>query len=255
MKDAAGETEITDSTEGRGRRADLTARNVWLKRSRTPRDEPTLNRARIVAEAIALLDTEGIERMTMRRLAQLLGHGPTTLYWHVDTKDDVLDLCLDAIYAEVPVPESGTNWRIDVATILTDWRVVMLRHPWSAGLVGRPMVGPNALARMEFLQKRLSSAGLADESLTAATWGLYNHVMGSVVSRVGWSMPDDEREQAQRHLSAHSDRYPTLSAHGYMREDDWDGTFARSLNYLLDGIHNHIGATRARVGRRNSSPE
>ncbi|MFQ6225782.1 TetR/AcrR family transcriptional regulator [Nocardia sp. NPDC002869] len=240
MDAAINETQITKSARGAGRKADTAARNVWLKPARTPRDEPTLNRARIVEEALALLDNEGIERLTMRRLAERLGHGSTTLYWHVDTKDDVLDLCLDAIYGEVSLPEHTRDWRSDITVMLTGWRTVMLRHRWSTTLVGRPMIGPNILAHMEFLQAALLRAGLTDAHLAAATWGLYNLVMGSAVSRAGWLMPAEEQARAQQYLSAHDDRYPTLAAHGYMLDDDWDGAFARSLDYLLDGIQAQI---------------
>ncbi|WP_194814402.1 TetR/AcrR family transcriptional regulator [Nocardia sp. XZ_19_385] len=240
MNAGANETQITARVGGRGAEADTAARNVWLKPARIPRDEPTLNRARIVEEALALLDGEGIERLTMRRLAERLGHGSTTLYWHVDTKDDVLDLCLDAIYGEVPRPEHSGDWRGEITTMLTGWRTVLLRHRWSTALVGRPMIGPNILAHMEFLQSSLLRAGLTDTHLSAATWGLYNLVMGAAVSRTGWLMPADEQTQAQQHLSTQHDHYPTLAAHGYMLDNDWDGTFARSLDYLLDGIQAQI---------------
>ncbi|WP_020673412.1 TetR/AcrR family transcriptional regulator [Amycolatopsis nigrescens] len=224
MSEARSETKVT-----RG--------SVWLRQPRTPRDESPLTRARIVEEAVALLDSEGIERLTMRRLAERLGHGSTTLYWHVNTKDDVLDLCLDAIFGEVPLPpEHGEHWRADVSLVLTGWRATMLRHPWSTTLVGRPMIGPNILARMEFLQATLVRAGFGKEHLAAVTWGLYNHVMGSAVARAGWHMQPEERAVAQEHLNAQSERYPTLAAQGYMLDDDWDGTFTQSLNYLLDGI-------------------
>lgn len=252
MDAAATETEITPAAAKRNRRADSGFRNVWLEQPRPSRDEPTLNRARIVDEAVALLDEEGIDRLTMRRLAERLGHGSTTLYWHVATKGDVLDLCLDSICGEVPLPRHGADWRADLTELLGGWRAVMLRHPWSTALVGRPMIGPNALARMEFLQTALTRAGLTGDRLSAATWGLYNHLMGSAVSRAGWYMPVDERVRAQQHLSAHSDRYPTLAANGYMLDDDWDGAFTRSLHYLLDGIQ--ANAAPGRAGEKPGLP-
>ncbi|GAB2635570.1 TetR/AcrR family transcriptional regulator [Nocardia goodfellowii] len=235
----AGRTETQITTQGKSG-PKTGGRNVWLKPARTPRDEPTLNRTRIVEEALALLDSEGIERLTMRRLAERLGHGSTTLYWHVDTKDDVLDLCLDAIYGEIARPEDTGDWRREITAMLTGWRTVMLRHRWSATLVGRPMIGPNILAHMEFLQSALLRAGLTDSRLAAATWGLYNLVMGASVTRAGWLMPAEEQAQAHQHLTTHSDRYPTLAAHGYMLDEDWDGAFTRSLDYLLDGIQAQI---------------
>ncbi|NUR82456.1 MAG: helix-turn-helix transcriptional regulator, partial [Nonomuraea sp.] len=76
--------------------------NVWARPRKDPKPRLTLDR--IVAEAVALLDEEGVGRLTMRRLADRLGTGSTTLYWHVKTKEDVLDLALDAVFGEVPLP-------------------------------------------------------------------------------------------------------------------------------------------------------
>lgn len=79
---------------------------------------------------MALLDEEGIDGLTMRRLAERIGSGVTTLYWHVDTKDDVVDLALDAIFGELPpAPPADTDWRAAIVALLLDWRTAMLRHP------------------------------------------------------------------------------------------------------------------------------
>lgn len=189
--------------------------------------------------AVALLDEEGIDGLTMRRLAERIGSGVTTLYWHVDTKDDVVDLALDAIFATTPVPtgtDRGDEWRADVVAMLLDWRTAMLRHPWSAALLQRPTLGPNLLARMEFLQATLVGAGFSGPRLAAATWTLYNYLMGATVARASFDLSADDREAAQQRLRDRSDQYPTLSAQDYMLEDDWDGTFTRGLGYVLDGI-------------------
>src|SRR3954452_11570162 len=103
--------------------------NVWLRPAgRARRAAPPLNRDRIVDEAVALLDEEGAGRLTMRRLAERLGTGSTTLYWHVETKDDVLDLALDRIFGDVPVPAPGPDRRADVVELMAGWRRAMLRH-------------------------------------------------------------------------------------------------------------------------------
>ncbi|GAA3149863.1 TetR/AcrR family transcriptional regulator [Nonomuraea salmonea] len=82
---------------------------VWSRRRTEPKPRLTLDR--IVAEALALLDEEGVARLTMRRLAERLGTGSTTLYWHVKTKDDVLDLAMDAVFGEVGLPDGGAGGR------------------------------------------------------------------------------------------------------------------------------------------------
>ncbi|MEV8362775.1 TetR/AcrR family transcriptional regulator C-terminal domain-containing protein [Streptomyces niveus] len=194
-------------------------------------------------EAVALLDEEGIDGLTMRRLAERIGSGVTTLYWHVDTKDDVVDLALDAILGELP-PGDGTSdgsaaddeWRAAIVALLVDWRTTMLRHPWSAALLQRPTLGPNLLARMEFLQATLVRPGFTGAHLHTATWTLYNYLMGATVARASFQLSEEDRETAQRRLRDRSEEFPTLSAHQYMLEDDWDGTFVTGLGYVLDGI-------------------
>ncbi|MEO3923856.1 TetR/AcrR family transcriptional regulator C-terminal domain-containing protein [Micromonosporaceae bacterium B7E4] len=260
---------------------------VWLRPPRSPgRSGPPLHRDRIVAAAVELLDREGVAGLTMRRLAERLGAGSTTLYWHVTNKDDVLDLALDQIFGEVLLPEPAQttpaptptdltatepttteptptdltateptateptvaastaeepptrDWRADVETLLLGWRAAMLRHPWSAALVGRPLLGPNVLTRTEFLQSALRRAGLVEPDLSAATHALANYVIGAAVTLSSWRRLDDpgSRQAARQHLAAQRERYPTLVETGHLDDRDEDDTFRRGLAYLLDGL-------------------
>jgi AcrR family transcriptional regulator len=211
--------------------------SVWLRPEGRRREGPPLSREKIVAAAVELLDEEGAARLTMRRLAERLGTGSTTLYWHVKTKDDVLDLALDVIFGEVGIPGGGA-WRDDVTALVVGWRAALLRHPWSAGLLGRPMMGPNVLARSEFLHASLAASGLADGELAAAAYSVANYVIGSALMRAAWLTTDEQRARrdAEEHLRARADLYPTLAAHGPLVGADWDLAFTRGLGYLLDGI-------------------
>jgi AcrR family transcriptional regulator len=222
------------------------AGGIWLKSPRGRRGAPPLTRERIVTEAIALLDAEGIAHLTMRRLAERLGTGATTLYWHVDTKDDVLDLALDAIFAEARVPSPSDDWRADVTAMLGQWRAAMLRHPWSAALLGRPMLGPNVLRRTEFTHATLRRAGLTGPDLTSAAYGLSHYVIGSALTQASWQRRDEDavHDAATRHVRGSRDAYPTLAEHGHPSDFDWDTTFTEGLNYLLDGIQAKLSASR-----------
>ncbi|MFD3842386.1 TetR/AcrR family transcriptional regulator C-terminal domain-containing protein [Streptomyces sp. NPDC058642] len=216
-------------------------RSVWLRPRRDRRGEPPLTRSRIVQAAVALLDEEGIDRLTMRRLAERLDVVAPSLYWHVDTKDDVIDLAVDAIFGEAPPkPTAGRaeDWREDVSAVLASWRGALLRHPWAAAVPARrrPTIGPHFLAGMEILQATLARAGFAGEGLSAATWVLYNHVMGAASSQAALRITEEERRLGQEQLKAAGDRYPTLAANGYLYEDDWDGSYRTGLAYLLDGL-------------------
>ena len=196
--------------------------------------EPPLSRDRIVATALELLDADGLDGLTMRRLADRLGAGVMSLYWHVDNKEDVLDLALDAVLDYRGPPQMGApqDWRAEVVHMLEDWRASMLRHPWSTSLLPRRALGQNILSRLELMSKTLSRAGVADADLNAAIWSLWNYVMGATITRASFDLSDDDRAAAQQRL----ERYPTIERSGLLLDDDWDGAFRKGLGFLLDGL-------------------
>ena len=146
-----------------------------------------LTRDLIVETAVTLLDEHGAEGLTMRRLAQALQVTATALYWHVPTKDDVLDLAVDRIFGEVRLPAVTTDWRADVRELIHGWRTAMHAHPWAATLIGRPVIGPNVLARREFLEAALARGGFGGRELTVATRLLANYVIGAAVTEAAWN--------------------------------------------------------------------
>lgn len=198
--------------------------------------EPPLSRDRIVATALELLDAQGLDGLTMRRLADRLGSGAMSLYWHVDNKEEVFDLALDSVleYRGPPQMVESQDWRADVVHMLEDWRASMLRHPWSASLLPRRALGPNILGRLELLSKTLSRAGVADADLNVAIWSLWNYVMGATITRGNFDLSDDDRAAAQQRLA--SERYPTIERSRLLLDDDWDGAFRKGLDFLLDGL-------------------
>ncbi|AZV21882.1 TetR/AcrR family transcriptional regulator C-terminal domain-containing protein [Mesorhizobium sp. M7A.F.Ce.TU.012.03.2.1] len=200
--------------------------------------EPPLSRERIVAIAVELLDAQGIDGLTMRRLADRLGSGVMSLYWHVDNKEDVFDLALDSVLQYRASPKTGESpdWRGDVVHMLENWRARMLRHPWSASLLPRRALGPNILSRLEMLSKTLSRAGVADADLNAAIWSLWNYVMGATLTRASFDLSEEDRAAAQQRLTRLSEHYPTIERSRLLLDNDWDGTFRKGLDFLLDGL-------------------
>jgi AcrR family transcriptional regulator len=203
-----------------------------------PRSEPPLSLERIVATAVELLDAEGVDGLTMRRLADRVGSGAMSLYWHVDNKEAVFDLALDSVleYRGPPQLVESQDWRGEVFHMLEDWRACMLRHPWSASLLPRRALGPNILTRLELLSKTLSRAGVADADLNVAIWSLWNYVMGATITRESFDLSDDDRAAAQQRLTRLSERYPTIERSRLLLDSDWDGAFRKGLDFLLDGL-------------------
>lgn len=214
------------------------ARSKRIQLAQEPRSEPPLSRERIVATAVEVLDTQGLDGLTMRRLADRLGAGVMSLYWHVDNKEDVFDLALDSVleYHGPPRPAESQDWREEVIHLLEDWRASMLSHPWSASLLPRRALGPNILSRLELLSSALSRAGVADADLNVAIWSLWNYVMGATITRASFDLSDDDRAAAQQRLTRLSERYPTIEHSRLLLDNDWDGAFRKGLGFLIDGL-------------------
>lgn len=217
-----------DSTQGKRSRASGIA---------TAAGEQPLTLDRIVAAAVELLDAESVDRLSMRRLAERLGAGAMSLYWHVENKDVVFDLALDAVLEYRGPPQTtGADWRGNVVHMLEDWRGAMLRHPWSAALLPRRALGPSMLGRLELLSSTLSAAGVADRDLNVAIWSIWNYVMGATITRGNFERSDGDLAAAQDHLTQVGERYPTIARSRLLLDSDWDGAFRKGLDFLLDGV-------------------
>jgi AcrR family transcriptional regulator len=224
------------------RRADEVS-SIWLRDEVPPSRPSPLTRERIVNEAVNLLDQHGVNGLTMRRLAEGLDVTATALYWHVRTKEDVLDLALDHIFGEVPLPVPAADWRSDVRRLAQSWRAVLLRHPWSPSLIGRPVSGPRVLARTEYLQSALLRGGLADLELAVATRLLANYVIGAALTEATFRQNADPRirDAARRHITGNPTAYPVLNASGHLDADRWndDELFDRGLDAILAAEPQH----------------
>ncbi|MFD7500822.1 TetR/AcrR family transcriptional regulator [Streptomyces sp. NPDC059850] len=216
--------------------------SVWFRAEKASRTRPQLSHERIIATAVELLDRDGVHKLSMRRLAERLGAHATSLYWHVATKDDVLDLALDAVFAELDLPEEhGASWLADVEAFMTGLRSVLLRHPWAAALASsRPLMGPHALRCSEFAYTALATGGFEGVHLSSAAATITHYVIGSASSEAVWRERTDEaatRSAVDAHLRARIGAYPTLAGHfPLLDKDDWDAHFHRGKRLLLAGL-------------------
>ena len=140
------------------------APSVWT-RPREP-EQPALSRAAIVREAITMLDADGIEALSMRKLGAALNAGATSLYRHVATKDELMELAVDQVVAEITVPPaSSPDWRAAAAETARSFRATALRHPWLASVLGQAglaYLGPNLMSLSEQLAALFTTAGFPD---------------------------------------------------------------------------------------------
>ena len=217
---------------------------VWLRDRPPRRGSSGLTRAAIAEAAVAALDRDGPAGLSLRGLAGALGVHATSLYWHVATRDDLLDLALDAVFGELALPDArSATWDDEVRLYMHELRGALLRHPWSGALAtSRPLLGPEALARSEFVHAALTRAGLAGPQLTAAAAAVSNLVISAVAAEAAWR---HEGESAARvamhdHLQRHADRYPTLATLPADPPDGWTDQFSLAVETLLTGIRHHL---------------
>src|SRR5689334_6242464 len=134
----------------------------WRRRSEPARDKKPLTRELIVDAALALLERDGLQGLSMRRLAQELGSGAASLYWHVGDKEQLLALMLDRIVGEMEVVEPDPdNWQETVKEMLRAMRRHLTKRRDAAALsLGRVPAGPSSLPVMERSLAILKAAGL-----------------------------------------------------------------------------------------------
>ncbi|GGY94012.1 TetR family transcriptional regulator [Streptomyces poonensis] len=163
---------------------------MWT-RPRGGREQPALSRDQIVAEALRLLDSEGIDALSMRKLGNRLGAGATSLYRHVANKDELIELAVDEIYGEIEVPDTAdpARWREDAARCAHSLRATMLRHPWIASVLGQmglSYLGPNYMRISEAMLSVFTTAGFPPEEADQAMATVIAYVTGMATSEAAW---------------------------------------------------------------------
>ena len=125
--------------------------SIWMRPERAAAGRPAqYSRAGITAAALAIADADGLDAVSMRRVAAELGTGAASLYRYVETRDELLDLMTDATGAEYELSPPSGDWLADLIAVGEQARLVLRRHRWLAGLsITRPVIGPHGVALME----------------------------------------------------------------------------------------------------------
>jgi AcrR family transcriptional regulator len=124
---------------------------IWMRPEQAPVGRPAeRSRAEITAAAVELADREGLEAVSMRRVASALGTGAASLYRYVATRDDLLDLMTDSTASEYNLPAPSGDWQADLLALARQARRIMRCHPWLPAMVmGRPTLGPHGIDLLE----------------------------------------------------------------------------------------------------------
>ncbi|MEU7578475.1 TetR/AcrR family transcriptional regulator C-terminal domain-containing protein [Streptomyces sp. NPDC041068] len=212
--------------------------SVW---TRPRRQREQLNREQIVAEAVLLLDADGLESLSMRKLGTRLDAGATSLYRHVANKDELIELVVDEVYGELEVPAAtgAAEWRDAAARSAYSLRAMILRHPWVAsvlGQVGLVHLGPNVTKMSERMAAVYTEAGFPADEVEQALSTVISYVIGMATSEAAYlsliaRSGRTEREFAETLHDAGQQERRTENP-----EQARDETFDYGLQRVLDGL-------------------
>jgi len=223
------------------------SRSLWFNAPMNDQDRrPQLTRERVVEEALAVIAHDGANALTMRRLATRLGVVPGALYNHVRNKQQLQDLLLDGVLAEVELDlDPSLAWTEQLKVLAHRLRQVLEDHPGVAGILKtRDPLGPHSLALAEAFLGPLQAAGFGDREAGLAFFLLLDYTIGFAVSSPATSVNEqrvrDHAIRSQLHQFFRSlppDRFPALVALGeHVWVDNRDERFTAGLQVLADGL-------------------
>ena len=227
--------------------ADERVHSLWFDPPSDDQDRRRqLTRERVVEEALAVIAQDGVEALTMRGLAAHLGVVPGAVYRHVRNKQQLQDLVLDGVLAEVDFHlDPSLGWTEQLKLLAHRLRQVLEAHPGVAGILKtRDPLGPHSLALAEAFLGPLQAAGFTDREAGLAFFLLVDYTIGFAVSSPPTSVNEQRvRDPATRNQlhqffrSLPSDRFPALVALGeHIWVDNRDERFTAGLEVLVDGL-------------------
>ncbi|MGI5376262.1 TetR/AcrR family transcriptional regulator [Streptomyces sp. CA-251387] len=263
MTSGKGGTSGTGGTETSGS-GDIvrTLELLWDTGRRPSRGpKPTLTLDQIVEAAVRVADAEGLESVSMRRVAAELGTGTMSLYRYVPGKAELLDLMLDRVQrpSENPADLGDGSWRSALEALGRATLALYRRHPWLLQVnQSRPILGPSALDGMEKVLARIKPMGLTDPELVSAIIMIDGYVVGAARTQLyqreaerRTGLTDTEFWQAQAPMLEKimtSGRYPLLAS---LDENTWGPGFDHfefGLQRILDGLEVFVARRAGMTG-------
>jgi TetR/AcrR family transcriptional regulator, tetracycline repressor protein len=201
---------------------------------------PDLSESLIVAAAVALIEQDGFEGFSMRKLAAVLDVTATALYRYVPTRQHLLDLVADRYFAEIDLLDDDADWKAFLTDFLRSVHRLLLEQPMFAEvLIRQPVDGLTALRLSNTIIGRLRQAGFEGRVAVEILTNLASFVIGFTLHQIGRVGADPE-ERATRLREADAGQYPHLAA----LADDWvrwsvEANFESGLGRLLDSYDTH----------------
>ena len=230
--------------------------SLWERLDRpAPAPRLALTPQQIATAAVRVADAEGLDAITMRRLASELGVAPMAAYRHVSGKDDVLELMIDLVHTELDLPEAA-DWRETMRALALGTRSLMLRHLWLAQLTSPAVFAltPNRMAGWERALTALDGLGLDADMRMAVLRTVEAYARGAAGAEIalhqlmaqhGWSTGDEVRDglAPQMMWLLGTGRYPAYQryVHEATRKDEPQWQFETGLDAVLDGIAAWMG--------------
>jgi AcrR family transcriptional regulator len=226
--------------------AAVTGSGEWWRqrRARQARRRPRadgLTIERITGAALAVVDHDGLEALTVRRLADDLGTGSASLYRHIASREELLVLLADHVIGEVRFPPEDLAARAKTEWMARELRRVLMDHPnLLPALTASPLLGPNALRGSERGLAYLLEAGFLPAAAVPAFLALIDYVLGTVyfdTSGAGGGAGGGARGTAQMFEALPEDGFPTLWENEVAIERSTaDEVFEFGLTTFLDGL-------------------
>jgi AcrR family transcriptional regulator len=213
------------------------------RRRGTPR--PQLSRDAIVAAALKVVESDGGDALTMRRVADQIGVSASALYGYVANKEELVQLVLEQIIGEIPVPETAGPWQDTVRGFAREMLGMFQRHPGVAGLtLGRVPSGPSLLAGAEYLLAAMRGAGLPDQ-VAAFAGDLGSLYVGAFAYEQDVAPPAPHADVAAQVAAWFSalpaDQFPNLVAvAGKMAAGTAEDRFEWGLDIIVRGLASYL---------------
>ena len=195
--------------------------------------------------ALKVVETEGGDALTMRRVADEIGVSASSLYGYIANKEELVQLVLEQIMTEIPVPRPGTDWQDMLRAWGRETLAVFQRHPGVAGLtLGRVPFGPAMLTVVEPMLASLRAAGLPDQvaAFIGDLGSLYVAAYAYELDVTPVAEPGDFAAQASAWLkSLPRDQFPnTVAVADLMVAGTGTDRFEWGLDVLIRGAASYL---------------